>query len=384
MEYDEAEQLLLMEARRLSCEPAMTTPAVKRIWEHAGGIPYAMKLAAGQLGRGVSLQKVVDLALADDQILDSLFLRSYRSLGDGARRLFLIVGSLRGDVPALPVRAVLAQAGFRFDDAVEECETASLLEQSGVDSASLIRMPEVARKFARGQLLGARDTLEIEKELETVRQARLGGGEMDVQQWARKLSQQIVKEEAPEKREELSKVLEALTGYDRTLWRHVAEVRGKLGVPADAVREAYEMAAQHEPNDSELWQAWSAFERQEGEDRRSIELLIRAAESDPRNIGLNSYAANRITRFIGMEHVRLAERPVWTSAVKQNLEEQWEFLDPDPLSRLGWLHYVNNDVQRAKECAEKGLSIDPHHEHCLNIMEKVRQAEAEAAARRKR
>jgi len=150
------------------------------------------------------------------------------------------------------------------------------------------------------------------------------------------------------------------------------------------VRGAYEMAAQHEPNDSELWQAWSEFERHEGDNRRSIELLIRAAESDPTNIGLNSHAANRITRFMLEEHVRLAERPMWTSAVQQNLEDEWESLDPDPLARLGWLHYVNNNVERARDCALRGLSIDSQHEHCLNIMEKVRQAEADAAARRER
>jgi hypothetical protein len=83
-------------------------------------------------------------------------------------------------------------------------------------------------------------------------------------------------------------------------------------------------------------------------------------------------------------HVPLAERPIWTSAVQQNLEDEWESLDPDPLARLGRLRYVNNNVLRAKECALSGLSIDPQHEHCLNIMEKVRHAEADAAARRER
>jgi len=378
MEHDEAEQLLLMEARRLGCEPAMTGDAVRRIWEHTGGIPYAMKLAVGQLGRGVALQQVVDAALADEQILDALFMRSYRSLSPGGRRLFLVAGNLKGDVPVLPVRAVLAQSGFRFDEALDECERASLLEQVGVESSAVIRMPEVARKFARGQLPGVPDTLQIEKELETVRQARLGSGAGDVQQWARKLAQQIVRETVPENREELSKVLEALTGYDRALWRYVADVRERLGLPAELVREAYEMAAQHEPNDSDVWQAWSEFEKKQRQERRSIELLIRAAESDPKNIGLNSHAAWRIAHFLKLERVPVADRPIWTSAVQQNLEEQWDALEPDPLARLGWLYYVNNDVARAKECALRGLSMDSNHRHCLNILNRVREAEEEA------
>jgi hypothetical protein len=101
--------------------------------------------------------------------------------------------------------------------------------------------------------------------------------------------------------------------------------------------------------------------------------LIRAAESAPDNIGLNSFAAARAASLTSarLDEFPLADRTLWTAVLKRNLEEQFELLDPGPLARLGWLYYLENDTRNAERCARRGLSIDAEHEHCRNIFKRL-------------
>jgi hypothetical protein len=63
MESNEAADLLRMEARRVGCEPKMTPEAMDRIYAYAGGVPYAMKLIAAQMGRNIPLSQILDASV---------------------------------------------------------------------------------------------------------------------------------------------------------------------------------------------------------------------------------------------------------------------------------------------------------------------------------
>ena len=133
------------------------------------------------------------------------------------------------------------------------------------------------------------------------------------------------------------------------------------------------MAVRHEPNNGDVWQEWARFEGRQANARRQVELLIRAAESQPENIALNSHAAFRIAYLISNNRgdYPIAERGLWTASVKRNLEERFDQLEPSPLARLGWLYYLENDRRNAERCARQGLTLEPGHEHCGNILKRM-------------
>lgn len=374
MEPQEAAQLLAAEARRVGCEPKITGDVVERIRSYTAGVPYAMKLVVGQIARNLPLAQILDEALSEDRILDALFLRSFQILSDPAKRLFLLVGNLRGDVDALLARAVFAQSGLLFDSALDELERTSLVEVAEGLGRALLRMPPVAKKFAERELPLAAGSLDIQRDLGRVREiygARGPGS--DAVTFARRLAAQIRSTAEPDKKQELTRLLEALADQEPQTWRVVAGTRKQLGAPAESVREAYEMAVRYEPNAADLWQEWARFEGEQGNRRREVELLIRAAESEPDNIGLNSTAAYHVAHLISthLDEFPVADRAVWTAVLKRNLEEHFENLDPGPLARLGWLYYLENDRRNAERCARRGLQLEPGHEHCSNILKRL-------------
>jgi tetratricopeptide (TPR) repeat protein len=286
----------------------------------------------------------------------------------------LLAGNLRGDVNALPVRALFARSRLQFDPALDECERASLVEILDEGGPVTLRMPQVAKKFAARELPTAEGSLAIERDLSLLKEVY--GARTDVDEaeaLARQITGQIMRSSDAEQRLELTKVLEALADQHPSSWRIVADLRERLGNPPESIREAYEMAARHEPNNADVWEAWARFEGKQGDERREGELFIRAAESQPENIGLNSHAAYRIAHLISsnLQAFPVADRAVWTAVVKRNLEEQFDRLDAGPVARLGWLYYLENDLRNAERCARRGLEVEPGHEHCTNILKRL-------------
>jgi tetratricopeptide (TPR) repeat protein len=373
MELEEATKLLGAESRRVGCEPKMTPETIRRIHDYTGGTPYAMKLVVGQLARNIPLAQILDEALSADRILDALFLRSFQALSEPAKRLFLLVGNLRADVDAVLARAVFAQSGMHFDTALDELERTSLMELVDDLEQPVLRMPQVTKRFAARELPVATNTLDIERDLATLRDVYGARSSDDSLALARRIASQITSIREVDSRVELTKLLEALADQEPTTWRIVAEVRRQLNDTPESVREAYEMAVRYEPNDARLWQEWSQVEASQGNTRREVELIIRAAESDPHNIGLNSTAAFRVAHLISthLDEYPVTDRSVWTGILTRNLEEHFEELDPGPLARLGWLYYLQNERLQAERCAKRGLLLQPGHEHCSNIMKRL-------------
>jgi tetratricopeptide (TPR) repeat protein len=235
-------------------------------------------------------------------------------------------------------------------------------------------MPQVTKNFAKRELPVARGSLDIERDLTLLRDVYgLRGTDLDDVAFARKIASQIKTAKDEDKRAELTKLLEALADQEPGTWKVVAEVRSQLDDTPASVSQAYEMAVRHEPNDAQLWQEWARFEGERGNQQREVELLIRAAESAPDNIGLNSHAASKVAHLISthLDEYPLKDRAVWTAVLKRNLKEQFEHLDPGPLARLGWLYYLENDRRSAERCARRGLQIEPGHEHCSNILKRL-------------
>jgi NB-ARC domain len=372
MESKEAEDLLRREARRNHCEPLMTPDNISRIYDYTAGVPYAMKLVVAQLSQHLRLGQVIDKSLSDERILDALFLRSYGSLPPDAKRLFLLIGNLRSDITTVPLKTAFAAARRRFDNAFDECERASLLEVIELGTTEFIHMPQAAKNFAKKQLVGYEEQLEIERDLRLITDTYqfAGGSPDEAERYATRLTSLISRASDKEIRGELTEALDALAQEFPSTWLHVAKIRRQLNEPPTSVREAFRMAVQHEPNRRAVWEEWADFEKLHGDWRREVELLVRAAESEPDNLTFNSYVAWRLAHLItrNIDAFPIADRRMWIASVKDNLASRFNDLDADMLARLGWLYYLEHDRVNSIRCARRGLTLTPRHEHCRNIL----------------
>jgi len=371
MSTEEAEYLIRHEAARLGCSNRITPNVIKKICAATSTVPYAIKLIVAQLSRNLPVDQILDLSLDQEGILDALFRRSFEALSPNARRLFLTAGNLSGRVPAVPLRAVLAASSVAFDAALEECERSSLVQYVDGGDATFVDIPEVARRFARTHLPSSDEGLEIERDLELVKltQTEVRNG-LNAGDFARELEVLITAKSTPlEVGRNLVRVLDALAEEFPETWVNVARLREKIGASATGVRQAYQRAVEHDRNSGDTWIHWAFFEQRQHNERREVELLIRAAECRPHDIKLNSYAAAKIAALINRDKrsYPLADRPVLVSRVRQNLEAVYTALDADALARLGWLHWLMNDRVGAERCAARGLELDSTNRHCKNI-----------------
>lgn len=369
MELVEARQLLLGEARRLGCEPQMTSQAITSIHEYTMGVPYAMKLIASQIGRRLPLHQIIDRTVARDDILDVLFLRAFKALSDDSRRLFLMAGNLPPRISSIPIRTVLARREVDFAQALDECERWSLVEVVADQGWDSLHIPEVGRKFAARRLPAADQRLEIESDLGMIKETYVRRRSDRVPaEWARDLADLIQQEQDESKSAYLIELVNSLAHEFPESWRILAALRTVLGDDPESIREAYEMASEHAQSDSRFWQDWADFEESQGAYRREVELRLQAADCDPGNIGLNSNAAFRVGWFIANSRPPYDDKVLLVTPLIRNLEREFSHLDPSPLARLGWLYLVIADRSNAKRCAMRGLLIDSTHEHCQNLM----------------
>jgi hypothetical protein len=387
MSDEEAISLLRQEAARLGCAARLAPRVLKDICAATSKVPYAMKLVVAQLSRNLPVEQIVNQALTEEGVLGSLFDRSFTALSADGRRLFLTLGNLSAAIDAIVLRSVFGRGGRSLDAALDECERSSLLQVVESSGRAVVDTPEVARVYARSHLAAAEDSLEIERDLELVRLIqRDADSTHSATSLASFLDRRIRGEPDAELELSLVSVLESLAHQVPDAWKVVASVRQRLGAAPVDVRIAFQRAVEHDRSDGDLWIKWASFEGELGNQRREVELLIRAAECRPHDVRLNSHVALKVAALINSDLALypLVDRPAWVSIVKRNLDGNFLALDANALSRLGWLHWLINDVGMAEASALRGLALDPDNQHCKNIIARVQSRKRVGRGRARR
>lgn len=379
MEFEEATQLLQRESRRVGCEALMNSAAISQIYEYTSGIPYAMKLVTSQLRRGRPLRQIVDDTITSERIVEALFSREFEALGADAKQLFLTVGKVGNDVPLIAVQAVFAVEKLNFFQALEDCERASLVELHDVLATTLIGMPEVAKKFARIQLISSEDRIAVERLTKWLRAIYHFDTSVDpVMAFARKIIAEQRRDRSGEARSELSGILEALAEGNPSAWQVIADARKADGETPDRVRVAYQRAVEAAPNDRGLWESWADYELAASDapgryKPRAVELRVRAAECDPTDAEFSGLVAGEVSALFAQEKSRypLGKRYEWVAGLIANLDSRFEELSPDVLSRLGWLHFFVEQHGDAVKCVRRALELDPGHRYSRDLEKRL-------------
>ena len=390
MEDAEARELLIAEARASHCEPQLTEKKILRIIEATDRSPYAMKLAIGQLaGAGYDIETVLSRALRRDEVLDALFDRSFASLSDSGKFLYLFLGQIGRATPVVILHGLMSNLNQNYFEAEEEVLRLSLASRTeDSQGQASIGLPYAACLHAQRELLGYADEIRIKKEVQELRRlVHSASTSQAIDHFltgaVKELRASGVSTPAAEK---LLLLCESCAKATPDKWLFLASQLQSQLAP-EKIRVYYKHAVQADPNFVQAWCDWAVFEKREGNIVQSVYKSIRAIEVGEVGVIFCSQAAADLLRIMREPGMKDQFPPRRRSALSGALRHQLHqhqlagSLDAEDLGRLGWLYLAEYSpehdphrtfVQKAKQCAEEALAQDSQNEHCLSLLDKCR------------
>jgi hypothetical protein len=157
MSSDECRILIDFTAKKLSISDLLTADFVEELYSESDGHPYIVKILLGEV-RKVGQLRPIDLIISSrDDMLETLFERTYTRLSLAAKRVFLTLCNWKSLVAQTAIEAVLLRpANEQMDvtQAIEDLSNSSLIEQivSSTDDENFLAVPLVAMHFGQRKL----------------------------------------------------------------------------------------------------------------------------------------------------------------------------------------------------------------------------------------
>lgn len=380
MEIAEAERMLVQSARALGVEQLMTSAIIDQIFEDTGGHAYVMRVLVGEIAKDGRYTRAAQVIGRRQDIVDAVFERSFNRLTDAGRHVFLLVANWKSHIPEVALLVVLGVRGIDAIAGIDECRRLSLIYPIEASSNQIFySVPPLARGFAHKKLQGDPDRLVIQHDLATLQKfgvvpVSVLGGDTEsrlITQFATECFEEIDKGAAAIARAD--KLLEGLANSWAPGWKKLADFRKRSGADQESVAYALRRAVEEEPFSKAAWLDRAQFAKECGDEGLRIASLVSAVDADPNDVDLVREVAFQLSRYIKshLSEIPRARRGVYLASVRAHMERLAPKLDGDGLSRLAWLFLLEENVSRAREYAEKGLTKDPANLHCTRILERL-------------
>ena len=390
MTDSQARGLIDQHARRLGVKDVLTSQYVGKLIRESGGHPYVIQILLGDVARerkAVAPRRVV---ASYSGMLKALFERTYNSISPGAQRVFLLLCSWRVSVPEVGVEAVLLRPGTaRFDvaAAIKELDRYSLIERVfGDDDEGFVSVPLAAAEYGKRKLKASEFKVEIEHDVKFLREFGVGrqGSHNDakygvfprIENLIRAIARRVSEDD--EKLELELPVLEFLASRVPKAYLRLAELVEELDNTQQARQRAKGYVRRYLEDDhlldrQEAWLRLADLCRDDqdvqGEMHALCELAL-LATPDQDALGRILNRLNRRLRELKDGNFEEAR----SSAVRALLERVCDkvyglraSLTATSCSRLAWLCWNIQDVERAREVTAIGLKREPANEYCLNL-----------------
>lgn len=380
MEFEEAGEMLRGLATELHVEGLVSDSVIESIYKYTGGHAYVMRVILGEMAKeGRYTPPAVVMGKRND-IVDAVFERSFNKLSDAGRALFLTVSNWKAEVPELALLVVLGVRGIDVSSGLEECRKLSLVFP--IDRPGGYRCyssPPLARVFGHKKLQGDPDRLVIQEDLLTVQKfgvlpkTETEGGAQE------KLIEKFVQRCVMEGQKDV----EAFARADRLLvavanlwprgWLSVAELRERAHAESQSVSYALRRAVEEQPFSKQAWLKRAQFAEKQKDHATQIASLVSAVDADPADVQLIREVAFQLCRYINahLSEIPKARRGVYLASVRAHMERVAHKLDATGLSRLAWLFLLEDNVEKAREYANRGCEIDSTNCHCLKILQRL-------------
>ena len=395
MNEDEAMELIDSHSRYLAIQDPLDFTYKSTLFNESDGHPYVIKILLGQVAsknRVVAPQRIV---ASSDNLLRSLFERTYNMLRRGSQRIFLLLSSRRSFVPEVAVEAVLYHTSSeRFDVAfcLEQLEQFSLIDrvQSESDEEWFLGVPLVASTYGRKMLQTSRFKSVVEsdqlllRELGTPRRS-------DIQHGVYPRIEGLIRsciEEVKLNRTKFNKllpVLEFLAERVPQTYLRLADLainlqgtNNGLYLSQQYTRRYLEMSDISDISGRhEAWIRLANLYKKSNDPSGEIHALCEAALLpilQPCDLG--DFASRINARIFELNNIGAEDMS--SEMVRQNLRNLAQYMEryldkmsATDCSALAWLLINSGNSTRAHDIAQLGLTKDPQNHQCKSIMEEL-------------
>jgi len=382
MSETECEELVIATARNLHLEGMITSDYIRDIFTESGGHPYVVRILLSEVKKNNKPIKLERVLASQEDLLDTLFERTFSRLSLPAQRVFLTLCDWRSVVAQIAIESILLRPeNERIDvhKAIDDLQNSSLIEvlTSEADNEIFLSLPLVALKFGKRKLKVSRMKAAIEADVELLK--FFGASQQsDIR---RGISPRIYS---------LISNIEKRVSLDNSAIQNYApilEFIGRKHPPAlirladlynalqdmdqvESVLKRYLEISEDIEGKRLVWQRLVAFYAVHNRYADELFGLIESIQLVNTDYDSVSAVANRFNNFIGDSSINLPdyEKQYGLNTLIPLMEERLHEATATDCSRLAWLYIHKRDYKKAKETSYRGLEIDPDNTHCIKLV----------------
>ena len=396
MTDEQANYLIDEHASRLGVAELLNSTYKERLIRESDGHPYVIKILLGAVAKGKRVVAPRREVASSDDLLRSLFERTYNALSLAGQRVFLLLCSWRVFVPEVAVEAVSLRPGTeRFDvsGALEELSRYSLVdrvdtvEDSEEGDGAFVGIPLPAAEYGRRKLEASPFRAAIEQDRRLLMEfgaGRRSDAAHGVLPRIDSLVQAVAKRasEKAETLDEILPVLEYLADRVPKAYLRLVDLVMEVDDSTDSAEQAIrylrsflEVAAPPDRLDAWLRLAGLCESNQDWLGAvHALSEVMQLSTSDREDMSRYANRMNTLIRDLKSRSIDAA----WSGEIQElierairAMERRLSTLNATDCSRLAWLYRNINNTSRALDIANIGLEREPTNEHCLNLVRKL-------------
>jgi hypothetical protein len=389
MSEDECNQLCKETSTALGIGKLVTAEYQRELFRESDGHPYVVKILLGEVAKAGRPQKIERIVASREDILDALFERTFAGLSPAAKQVFLTLSSWRSTIPELAIEAVMLRPSnerLDVDVALDELKRCSFVETTiSEDKNVLLSVPLVAAIFGKRKLAVSPMKVAVEANTEILRylgaaqktDTRRGIGPR-INALFSNIAAKVGKK--PDALTDYLPIMEFVAQKYPPAWLLLARLfeESDLEKGMERAKDSLGRYLESTPRTKEQMFAWQ--KRADYCDRTQdwlgeIHSLVEMSQLPETSLNEMSNAANRINsllryhQFLDLYDIKVMVRKLAeTMASRIDMEG-----DATDCSRLAWLFLRLGDETEAARLTEQGLKLEPAHEHCLKLKDKLDQ-----------
>jgi len=383
----EAQTLVDQTASHLGVSTLINQSYIDELISESAGHPYVIKILLGEVAKAGRIGNIPRMVAGSEELLTTLFERTYASLTPCAQRAFLTLSAWNSSVPRVALEAVLLRSTLErleVEKGVESILQFSMAESrtAATDAQEFISLPLVAAVFGKKKLnvspfkAAIQADVEILQMLGPAKQSDIHLGlAKRVENFIANISRRIEKGESFD---EYASILEMICRAYYPGWLLLARWHVETGTVGgfEKAKECLRRFLEVDPVSSGAAEAWLLLAQacyRTGDAIGEIHAFIERAQISSVPFFDLSNAANRLNQLLreslyGLDRDQkhhLAQR------ISAALDKRRSEADADDYSRMAWLAIHLDQEGTARDYVASGLALDKDNQHCQRLAERL-------------
>lgn len=387
MTEPEARILIDQTASHLGISTLINQSYIDELASESAGHPYVIKILLGEVAKAGRIGNIPRMVAGSEELLTTLFERTYASLTPCAQRAFLTLSAWNSSVPRVALEAVLLRSTserLEVEKGVESILQFSMAESrtAVTDGQEFISLPLVAAVFGKKKLnvspfnTAIQSDVEILQMLGPTRRSDIHLGlAKRVENFITNISRRI---ERGESFDDYSSILDMICRAYHPGWLLLARWHIETGTDGgfEKAKECLSRFLEVDPSSADAAEAWRLLALacyKTGDAIGEIHAFIERSQISSVPFFDLSNAANRLNQLLreslfGMER---DQKRHLAQKISIALEKRRSEADADDYSRMAWLAIHLDQEGAAREYVASGLALDKDNYHCQRLAERL-------------